>query len=165
MFTARAAFDTQLLEDVQIFAQSLPELVDEGVRRDLRPFVSQMVDKTLRVEPGKPKYPLRWQSEKQRRAYFATNGFGQGIPYKRTHKTARGWSVRADYKSGFGGITITNSAPHAKYVFGPPQQLFHSDTGWKFAPDVLQVISLEANERLESLWSQLFFQAYRRGNS
>lgn len=165
MYSVKAAFDTQLLDDIQLFAQTLPTQVEEGVKRDIRPYISQRVDQTLRIEPGKPKYPIRWQSEKQRKAYFATDGFGHGIPYKRSHKTARGWSVRGDYKNGFGGITIANTAPHAKYVFGPRQQLFHSDTGWPFAPSVLQAISLEANDRLELLWASLFFQMYRRGGT
>lgn len=37
-------------------------------------------------EEGAPvRYPIQWDTEKQRRAFFATNGFGQGIPYRRTH--------------------------------------------------------------------------------
>ncbi len=39
--------------------------------------------------PGPPKYPIRWKSEKQRRAFFATDGFGKGIPYKRIGKLAK----------------------------------------------------------------------------
>jgi hypothetical protein len=36
-------------------------------------------------EAGKPvTYPIQWDSERQKRAYFATNGFGAGIPYQRT---------------------------------------------------------------------------------
>lgn len=35
---------------------------------------------------GKPvRYPIDWDSERQKRAFFATNGFGAGIPYRRTH--------------------------------------------------------------------------------
>lgn len=37
-------------------------------------------------QEGKPvRYPIDWDSERQRRAFFATNGFGKGIPYRRTH--------------------------------------------------------------------------------
>lgn len=44
-------------------------------------------------EPGKPiTYPVQWDSEKQRRAFFATNGFGAGIPYKRTGAYVAGWT-------------------------------------------------------------------------
>lgn len=37
-------------------------------------------------QEGEPvRYPIQWDSERQKRAYFASNGFGAGIPYKRTH--------------------------------------------------------------------------------
>lgn len=166
MFEANVAFDTQVLNDIQAYAQQLPDLVDEGVRRDIRPFVSQRVDQTLRREPPPPKHPLRWQSEKQRRAFFATDGFGHGTTgYKRRHKLVKRWQVRADYRQGFGGIRVTNPAPHAQYVFGPVQQLFHKDTGWANAPNTLQVISLEAQDRLDLLWARLTFAQYRRGGA
>lgn len=36
-------------------------------------------------EEGKPvTYPIQWDSDKQKRAFFATDGFGSGIPYQRT---------------------------------------------------------------------------------
>lgn len=40
---------------------------------------------------GKPvRYPIQWDSERQKRAFFATNGFGAGIPYGRTHAMRTG---------------------------------------------------------------------------
>lgn len=43
-------------------------------------------------ETGKPvTYPIQWDSEKQRRAFFATDGFGKGIPYVRTGDYIKGW--------------------------------------------------------------------------
>jgi len=45
-------------------------------------------------EPGKPiTYPVQWDSEKQRRAFFATNGFGKGIPYTRNGGYERSYAV------------------------------------------------------------------------
>lgn len=42
--------------------------------------------KSRMSEEGEPvRYPIQWDSERQRRAFFATNGFGKGIPYRRTH--------------------------------------------------------------------------------
>jgi hypothetical protein len=35
-------------------------------------------------QPGtSPTHPIKWDSERQRRAFFATNGFGGGIPHVR----------------------------------------------------------------------------------
>src|SRR5690349_11752070 len=45
-------------------------------------------------EEGKPiQYPVQWDSERQRRAFFATKGFGKGIPYRRTGRYRLGWRI------------------------------------------------------------------------
>lgn len=69
--------------------------------------------------PGKPiTYPVNWDSLKQRAAFFATNGFGKGIPYKRTGNTT--WSVSKAFEN-----EIDLFAPHpAGAVFGMPTANF-----------------------------------------
>ena len=114
--------------------------------------------------PGPVHYPIRWTSERQRRAFFASDGFGRGIPTKRTGLVAR-WDVHVDYdaletmrswlfqlqvflatlahkaRSTLGSspkdiilIAITNTIPYQRYVTGENQQGFHRDTGWVYAP-------------------------------
>ena len=64
-----------------------------------------------------PSYPPRWvnwDSEKQRRAFFATNGFGRGIPTSRTGTYARSWRVLKDGD----GYMLDNPTPYAVYVGG-----------------------------------------------
>lgn len=47
------------------------------------------------TEEGAPvRRPVQWDSERQRRAFFATNGFGRGIPYRRTHQYRFGWQLQ-----------------------------------------------------------------------
>lgn len=71
--------------------------------------------------------PYKWQSEKQRRAYFATDGFGGGIPYKRTDKLSQGWALNGlPYRP-----VITNPEPHAPYVMGDALQRGHKADGWR----------------------------------
>ena len=59
-----------------------------------------MYDALLRVQkrlkqPGKPiTYPVKWDSLKQRRDFFATNGFGRGIPLSRTGGYQKGYMIR-----------------------------------------------------------------------
>lgn len=84
----------------------------------------------LQRQPGPPKYPLRWASERQRRAFFATNGFGGGIPYRRTGNMSRAWKVTAVFARGSGVIQAENPTPYVRYVQGIEQQPFHLDTGW-----------------------------------
>lgn len=47
----------------------------------------------MQIEGRKVTYPIHWASRKQQQAFFASNGFGGGIPYKRTGGYARGWKV------------------------------------------------------------------------
>jgi hypothetical protein len=68
-------------------------------------------------KPGKQmEYPAKWDSGKQQAAFFATNGFGGGIPYKRQGNMEKAFTVTP----GFGSATL--SAPHpAGAVFGSPK--------------------------------------------
>lgn len=72
-------------------------------------------------EEGKPSTsPVKWDSPKQRRAYFATDGFGHGIPYVRKGNYGRGWTV-TEIRSGY---KIANGHP-AGAIGGRPA------TGWQ----------------------------------
>jgi hypothetical protein len=79
--------------------------------------------KMVRQKSGKQtkqtKYGVQWDSEKQRRAFFATNGFGAGIPYKRTGRYAQSFRVT---KTGKGAArrayTLENTWPKSMYVGG-----------------------------------------------
>lgn len=44
---------------------------------------------------GQPiRYPVQWDSQRQRKAFFATEGFGKGIPTQRTGGYRQGWKVQ-----------------------------------------------------------------------
>jgi hypothetical protein len=74
-------------------------------------------------KPGrKPSYPIRWDSEKQRRAYFATDGFGGGIPYRRTGEYEQGWKLEALDN----GYRLSNDSKAAQYVGGDAYGVVHS---------------------------------------
>jgi hypothetical protein len=64
------------------------------------------------MEEGKPiQYPVQWDSPKQRAAFFASNGFGKGIPYKRTHKHRLGWqTTRVPFGQQF-RVLLGNKSP------------------------------------------------------
>lgn len=70
-------------------------------------------------QPGQPiKYPVQWDSEKQRRAYFATNGFGHGIPYERTGAYNAGWRVKQTGYKLAREFTLSNTVKYARWVGG-----------------------------------------------
>lgn len=64
-------------------------------------------------ESGAPvTYPVQWDSPIQRKAYFASEGFGKGIPYERTNHYPLSWLV--DVKP-YGAIL---HAPHPAGAVG-----------------------------------------------
>lgn len=86
----------------------------------------QRARKRLAAYPPSPRR-VHWDSEKQRRAYFASNGFGGGIPYTRTGRYGKGWRIT---KTGVGtkqsGYTLSNTVSsrgrlYAKYISGDAQ--------------------------------------------
>jgi hypothetical protein len=102
---------------VENIATTLPRLADELMR--------QAADDVLAIlrKPGrKISYPVHWDSQKQRRAYFASKGFGKGIPYHRTGGLNRSWKVaRANDSPGgqrYGYYTVSSALKYAKYVAG-----------------------------------------------
>ena len=68
----------------------------------------------LRLPGAKPSYPIKWDSEKQRRAFFATDGFGAGIPTSRTDKLVNAWQIVKITD----GYSLVNATPYTKYVQG-----------------------------------------------
>ena len=66
-------------------------------------------------QPGaKPDYPIKWDSLKQRKAFFASDGFGRGIPTKRGGEYTKGWQVIRTET----GYDVGNPLAHARYIGG-----------------------------------------------
>lgn len=84
-----------------------------------------LVQGTLEIEteyPAAVKYPFVWASERQRRAYFATNGFGGGIPYRRTNAVRDAWEDLDEIIADGIAFNLKNSSPAAQWVNGRTQQ-------------------------------------------
>lgn len=66
-------------------------------------------------EPGKPiTHPVQWDSVRQRKAFFASNGFGGGIPYRRRGRYEQGWQL----KPVENGFELQNRTRAARFVGG-----------------------------------------------
>lgn len=152
-----------LLRDVGFASKRILEMrrtIYPRVAQNLRLTVAYPLTRSLRkYPPRKPGMKIRWTSEKQRRAYFATDGFGGGIPYTRTGKLAAGWSVKVDVQDRTGAIrmSVTNKAERnpaygtgtyfqfaqgfiglgksgrTQMSYRRPMQGFHKDRGWQEA--------------------------------
>lgn len=123
---------------LDLFEQQ-PEVVDAVAHAAFEKVKEPMLDE-LQHTPGKVKYPIQWTSERQRRAFFATNGFGGGIPYVRTGNLAKAW--KADYGRNDLGfyISVRNDDTAAAFVVGQlyagardTYQRMHRNTGWQRA--------------------------------
>ena len=138
---------TDLRERYEYLLNLKREFFKEIQRKDL-PVFQKRVDQLMNVAPASPKYPLRWNSERQRKYVMAKLRRERNLPYRRTGRVLQ-WrleAVRSDPMNNGGtlDIELRNDVPYAKYVYGDRQQLFHSDTGWphvnKFRDDNAPVL-------------------------
>lgn len=120
----------------KLFEQEIKTARTKVRRLLFRVVTGETVLRTLRglsVEPGKPTYPIRWQSEKQRRYVMAKLRRERNLPYTRTHRLSQGWTAVVGE-----GMTIqfVNRSPAAAYVQGKRQQIMHKGR-WPYAPSVI----------------------------
>lgn len=156
-------FKAELIQTENVF-----DAIRDGIEKAPDQFKVLFVQKTrpitdgvlnqLRQEPGPVKYPVDWTSERQRRAFYATNGFGRGIPTKRTGKYLRSWQAGFEVQGGVSEFVIENTDPKAQFVGGIYQQRFHRQTGWVYAPDVVIDASIAyENASLEAWYEAVEF--------
>ena len=126
-----------LIDAFYKYLDNAPALFKDGLTRvetEVQAFaIKTMPDAT--PDNPRPKYPnapypLRWKSQKQRRAFFATNGFDGGIPYKRTGAMMQLWFVETEGSLTSGEMDIVNASASATYIIGEDQQPYHEDIGW-----------------------------------
>lgn len=116
----------------------LPDFTNAIVSRtvnDIGPQILQDLDR----EPGPVQLPIEWTTERQRRYVMAQKGRGR-IPKQgsRTHEIALGWKYRVVYTPGqLSSLEVYNAVPGVSFVEGRDQQIFHKNTGWLHAPDVI----------------------------
>lgn len=140
VFRIKGQYDLSAIDDLEVFNEQVEEInieILDEVRDEIAPHA---IDE-LSLEPPPTKKPIQWTSDRQRKAFFASNGFGKGIPYKRTGGLAKMWVVEVRGNT----IVIENKSAIGKYVYGSLaqnrsqalrfQQQFHANTGWQPATD------------------------------
>ncbi len=167
MITVKLDVDLTHLERIPGALEDLPEIVQRWVDRKVRPYVEQETEQRLGKEPGEVHYPIEWTSAKQRMAFFATDGFGRGIPYTRTGELVLAWGARTDYRGEVTYLSVYNDAPAAPYVYGDEegkhQQQFHINTGWPtFFDEIAAIAEAGATWALEQ-WPSVFDQIVAAG--
>lgn len=147
MIRASFDFDIDVLINAERKLVNSPKLLARAMKRR-QPRLRQLALSIVAVEPGPVHYPIRWKSRKQQRAYFATDGFGQGIPYRRTGGLVQAWDAKFVLDAEGGAFVIENTSPIADYVIGGDQMPYHADTGWIRADQVIdnEVVPLILND-------------------
>lgn len=157
-------FEGTVLNDV---FEDIHAEIGQQIEREIGPPLRD----ELAFDPGPVKYPIQWQSERQRRAYFATDGFGGGIPYQRSGRYQRGWAVRVVVDGGSFSLVVVNEQDYAQFVggtlnfrtLGQFQQRMHINTGWLRSIDTVMFWFDAAQERYDELYEQSIADLADRG--
>jgi len=113
----------------------------------------------LRAPVSRPSHPIHWDSERQRRAFFASDGFGRGIPSRRTGRYQRGWEL---VRLG-NGYRMENAADHAKYLGGSYEGGGQSSIHASRYPLFQQVVEDEIQELPPEIEQYITYYARNRG--
>ena len=148
--------DTDVLEALAEALVESPKLFAIRIERELMPDFRQIALELLRSEPGPPRYPIQWTSEKQRRFVMAMLRRAGKIPYVRTHELAQSWQVEFLRDGDLPGeVVIDNQANAAIFVYGEHQQLFHANTGWFQSDDVITMLWEHFQDQLIHVWDSI----------
>lgn len=149
--------DTTIESDIEWLNSQDEMLYDIGyeIKDEIEPYLIGELSSS--VNPVK--HPIEWTSDRQRRAFYATNGFGGGIPYQRTGTLRESWTLSLIEDGNGFRLVVENSAPQAKFVYGSLaqnrtdalrfQQRFHANTGWQAATDTVNFWFDAGDELLE----------------
>lgn len=147
----RVKVDSRALRQLEEAYAKAPRAVASALQRTVMP---NFVRKALEASnyPGPVVYPIEWKSERQRRAFFATNGFGKGIPYKRTGTLKASWFSDVKQLDDAVEAEVGNSADYARFVIWENQQPFHRNTGWTRFDLTVDALAEQAASDIASLY-------------
>lgn len=146
--------DTDVLDAISDAAQTAPRRMNKAYKRTTKRLRQRILD-DLREYPGPVKRPFRWKSDRQRRAYFATDGFGWGIPYVRTFALRDSWQTRISDTTDGAIFEVENNANYARFVMGDDQQPGHLATGWNSAAEIVSRYREQATDILIDTWGAI----------
>jgi hypothetical protein len=138
------------IKEVVAKLNRFPPMIFMATKRTLAGAANEVAQ--IMRRPGLPvRYPIQWDSEKQRRAYFATGGFGNGIPYERTGATEQAWENTAIAN----GYLVSNVGHKAVFVYGSAsgigQSRIHAGRWRLFRPVVDAVVARLPEKILQAL--------------
>lgn len=137
MWSTDMIIDDDVLEAIKREAMQLPDAAAEYFEVTVKPELERFVDDEIAVDPGPTVHPFKFSTPKSQAAFFATDGFGRGIPTPRAGNLNDSWLIDIDRRKTSGFMSLRNRAPYAGYVLPPlnPLSRFrqvpgHANTGW-----------------------------------
>jgi hypothetical protein len=162
----KVTLDISPMVKLQRNLDTLNKLVQGAATTALEEVMPDVMER-LSVDPGPVKYPIEWQSERQRRAFFATDGFGAGIPYQRTGRVQQGWYYTQEMDGPDVLIELGNVEDKAPFVYGEMtldferaaqvQQRMHRNTGWLLAAPIAAEGLAEVSETVAEIVGEALF--------
>jgi len=149
--SAKLSIDTDIIDAIKDAVKQSPRAIDALMNGSIRNDTKQRLLKALSVTPGPVVLPVEWETDKQRKAFFASNGFGRGFGAKRTGEISNAWELEGESKNGTGDFIIFNPKKAAQYLYGPRQQRFHIQTGWIGESQIDAIIREESEKTSDAL--------------
>lgn len=148
--------DLDILKAIEEASRNPQVPTKTAYRRNVGRLKARILTK-LKVKPGKPNYPLDWQSRKQKNYVLMKLRQENNLPYQRTDKLINSYDMElVDDTSGGAILQVTNSDPKACFVVGDDAQRMHMATGWVQIADVVSDARMEAENLLIDTWFTVF---------
>lgn len=174
MIRYTATTNTKPLDDMMKLMDNIEMETERIGKYALSEIKDELLD-DLTDEPPRRNYPgdytdgkLEWTSEPQGVAFWASDGFGAGTPFKRDGSLSDDWEITGASHNRVFNIIVQNSNKGAKFVGGTlaqdvrqaikPMQKFHQITGWEaFSPKVHYWLGV-AQSIFTDQWQRRFAQ-------
>jgi hypothetical protein len=158
MFYSALIFDDDVLQAYRGSARTAPGRFGAYVDHTVKPYVEGLVENSALTRAPLPvSSPFEFATPQSQAAFFASGGFGQGIPTRRRDPGVEdAWHVGVDRRRNVGFMSIYNDDPAAIFVFGEWQTPGHRRSGWgEGHADALLDISEKANDKMINGWHQI----------
>lgn len=146
--------DTTRLDMLADGARRSPAIMKTIYERNTRRFVNRTMGKLKVIPPDRaPGEDIPWETPKQQRAFYASDGFGEGIPTpkRRPPRHIKAWKVKYNLRDPASRIEFYNELATAKFLFGYRQQKMHKGR-FAYAPKVFKEARQEHPVIVEESW-------------
>ena len=121
---------------------------------------SQRIVQRVKRPGARPNHPINWVSARQRKGFFASEGFGGGVPTRRSNRYINSWKIVSKDDIGY---TVINDSPGAKFVggdaYGQSQSPIHAGR-WPLFRDEFEA---EVNNLAPEIAKEILMVSRRNG--